>query len=292
LHCERDPIAPLSVVVDETFENGRREELSDSPAEVDICSEVATKSKRADLCGVSGTHSRKHTPWNTAEEFSDPQDLNVWRKEDDLLMSLISDMDSIFKLPEFPERVQVDENRNIAMKIPEYIECRPTHEDESRHSREVDQHDFSMTVFRGEVPVEQSTDNVANSPTILQASLPRTGELVAVLGSCVKAVFLLESRVCEEAADEGGIVALHDDGRRHHDGPEDGFLVRLDGLPEAETVFGGGGGPGILVQGFVVETHVRVVDVGLLDIVDIVLDVCHCHDGGSLKKDFQRRFGI
>jgi hypothetical protein len=201
-------------------------------------------------------------------------------------MSLISDMHLICKILEVAERARNDENRNIATKILDYVECRVTHEDESRHSHEIDEHDLSMTVFGGEVTVEQSTDNVANSATILQASLPRTGELVAVFGTCVEAVFLLKSRICKEAADEGRIVALHDDGRRDHDGPEDGFLVRLDGLPETETVLGGGGGSGILVQGLVVEAHVGVVDVGLLDMVDIVLDVCHGHDGGGdcLKK--------
>src|SRR5207253_2016339 len=145
------------------------EKLSNGPAQVDVCSEVTTQSKGADLSRVGGTHSCKYPlypPRDTAKEFSDPQDLNLRRKED--------------------------------------------YEDEGRHSNQVDQHDLSMPVLWREVTVQQSSEDVANSSTVLQAGLPTTRELVAILGASVEAIFLLESWVCEETANEGSVVALHD----------------------------------------------------------------------------------
>jgi hypothetical protein len=191
------------------------------------------------------SHRGKYSPGDTTQEFSNPQDLNIRRKEDD--------------------------------------------EDESCHGSQVDQHDLSMAVLGREVTVQQSSDDVANSSTVLQAGLPSTGEMIAILRPRVEAIFLLESWVCEETAYEGSVVALRDNGSRHHDGPENSFLVRFDGLPEAETMLGGRRCPGILVQAFVMKTHIGVVDVLPLDIVDVVLDVRHRHDEARYKEDVRRR---
>ena len=165
-------------------------------------------------------------------------------------------------------------------------------EDEGRHGHEVDKHDLAMAVFRREVTVEQRANDVADRAAVQQAGLPGAGELVATLGPGVEAVFLLECWVGEETADEGDVIALHDDGGRHHDGPEHGFLVRLDGLPQTETMLGGRGRPSVLVQDFVVEAHNGVVDVGLLDMVDIVLDVGHRHEEGRYKEHARRRLDM
>jgi len=53
----------------------------------------------------------------------------------------------------------------------------------------------------------------------------------------------------------------------------------------------GRGGLRILVQGLVVKTYVGVVNVCLLDILDVILDVCHGRDEKKAMNDSSSRVG-
>ena len=66
-----------------TTEDSRSNELSDDPAEVDICAEIGAKGNRADFGSVGRGEGLENTPGDTAEDFADQEGLDVVGEEGD-----------------------------------------------------------------------------------------------------------------------------------------------------------------------------------------------------------------
>jgi hypothetical protein len=77
----RRTVSPLVAAVKDTTENARSNELSNNPAEIDVCAEVGTKSDRADFGSVGGGESLENTPRDTAEDFANQESLDIVGKE-------------------------------------------------------------------------------------------------------------------------------------------------------------------------------------------------------------------
>ena len=84
---------------------------------------------------------------------------------------------------------------------------------------------------RGGPAVECDAEDGADAAGVLEPDLPRTRDLVAGAW-VVAAVFLLEGWVAEDVAHQDRVVAFHHDGHGDDGGPEHGFAIRADGLPE------------------------------------------------------------
>ena len=76
-------VSPLILAGKNTTEDSRSNELSDDPAEVDICAEIGAKGDRADFGGVGSGEGLENTPWDTAEDFADQEGLDVVGEEGD-----------------------------------------------------------------------------------------------------------------------------------------------------------------------------------------------------------------
>lgn len=125
-----------------------------------------------------------------------------------------------------------------------------------------------------QVAVCDGTEEVADVSSVAETGLPGGGELVP--DARVEAtIFLSECGLGVEVADEHDVVALHDDGHRHDDGPADSLAVGGNGLPEGHGVLGLGAGPSIL------EHAIRLV--GAFGIL--------LQDGGWFANHFVGRHG-
>lgn len=81
LNGKWNAISPLTRISNKTFENSSTEQLTNSPAKVDISRHVSAKSKRTNLSSVRRAHSGKDTPRNRAEEFANDQHCEIWGEE-------------------------------------------------------------------------------------------------------------------------------------------------------------------------------------------------------------------
>lgn len=76
-------VCPLVSSSENTTEDSRGKELSNDPAEVDVCAEVGTKSDRADFGSVGSGKSLENAPRDTAQDFADEEGLDVVGEEGD-----------------------------------------------------------------------------------------------------------------------------------------------------------------------------------------------------------------
>lgn len=83
LYSERNPITPSRVVVHETLENSRGDELAYAPTEIDVRGQIPSDREGGDLGGVRGPRRGKDAPGDAAEEGPHEQDLDRGREEDD-----------------------------------------------------------------------------------------------------------------------------------------------------------------------------------------------------------------
>lgn len=81
LKGEGDTVGPLGGVVDKSTKDTRSNELTEDPAEVDVSGEDVTKWDRDKLGSVGSCDGLENTPWQTAQDFSDEQDLDIWCKD-------------------------------------------------------------------------------------------------------------------------------------------------------------------------------------------------------------------
>lgn len=80
--------------------------------------------------------------------------------------------------------------------------------------------------------VKEDTEEVSDGVAEPDGYLPRCPDLVLVRMTYFVPELVLEGWEGLERAEEGSVVALHDDSERDYGGLEAGLTVALDGLPE------------------------------------------------------------
>lgn len=76
-----NPIRPLVIPIEHRLDHSNSDELSKTPAKVDISGEVSAERNRTDLGRISDGESLEDTPWNTTENLGSQQRFNVLRGE-------------------------------------------------------------------------------------------------------------------------------------------------------------------------------------------------------------------
>jgi len=83
LESVRNAVCPLIIAVKQRLHNTNTNSLTHSPAEVDVGCKVSAKSDRADFGSVGYGKGLENAPWNTAENLSNQQGLDVLCGEED-----------------------------------------------------------------------------------------------------------------------------------------------------------------------------------------------------------------
>lgn len=81
LESEGDFVGPFCLVGQHCSEHTRGDELSHNPTEIDVGGQVTPKRHRHDLGGIAGRECLENTPWDTAENFTNKQGLDVFGEE-------------------------------------------------------------------------------------------------------------------------------------------------------------------------------------------------------------------
>jgi hypothetical protein len=76
-------IGPLVGTLKHGLDNTDSDELSPTPAEVAICCEIATKRHGADFGSVRDGDRHENTPWDSREDLTGQQRLDIVRSEED-----------------------------------------------------------------------------------------------------------------------------------------------------------------------------------------------------------------
>ena len=108
------------------------------------------------------------------------------------------------------------------------VDCKEHDENEAYDGEEGADHGPSVANPLRNDAVEKQTHNLGTSGSIAESFLPRGRDLVdvnAVLDPGRFAKLFGECRLAIEAAEQPGVVALHDDGERQTEGEEDGHGV-------------------------------------------------------------------
>ena len=79
----RNPVTPLIISRKHRSNNSNSNDLSQTPAEIDICRQVSTKSNRAHLGSVSNRKCLENSPWDTTENLGNQEMYNRLSGEED-----------------------------------------------------------------------------------------------------------------------------------------------------------------------------------------------------------------
>lgn len=78
-----NPVRPLVIPIDHTLDHTDTDQLSQSPAEIDVGREVSTQRHRTHLRSIGDGQCLKHSPGNTSQNFRSQQRLDVRGGEED-----------------------------------------------------------------------------------------------------------------------------------------------------------------------------------------------------------------
>lgn len=224
-----DPVRPLVIPINHTLDHTDTDQLSQSPAEVDIGREVPTQRNRTHLRSIGDGQCLKNTPRNTGQNFRSQQRLDIRGGEED-----------------GGPRCDQNETSHDSITISEAFRSPAINEKADNFSDIGAVTQTRLPLYRRLLSadfVTRALHDVRDNSAIAGRSQGDRGEgvnypcwhLICPIRRQL-AIFPVELRESVEVVDETDIVAFHDNAGGDQDTPSDGLGVELDTLEQGHLL--------------------------------------------------------